>query len=128
MPKSPSILLVEDHQLIRVGLRVSLERLNCCRILAEVADGESAVHEAQRLRPEIVLMDVGLPGIDGIEATWRIKQELPRTRRSSEPTAIDGGGVAAAAAAAAALCSRADLEVWRGDYRYRRSQSCLALT
>jgi DNA-binding NarL/FixJ family response regulator/predicted Ser/Thr protein kinase len=78
--KSPSVLLVEDQQLIRVGLRVSLERLDCCEILGEVANGEDAVKEAQRLRPEIVLMDVGLPGMDGIEATWRIKQEFPRTR------------------------------------------------
>jgi DNA-binding NarL/FixJ family response regulator len=80
MSKSPSVLLVEDQQLIRVGLRVSLERLDCCEILGEVGNGEDAVKEAQRLRPEIVLMDVGLPGIDGIEATWRIKQEFPRTR------------------------------------------------
>ncbi len=78
--KSPTVLLVEDHQVLRLGLRMSLESLGCCEILGEVADGEAAVREALRLRPEIVLMDVGLPGIDGIEATWRIKQELPRTR------------------------------------------------
>ncbi len=80
LSKSPSVLLVEDQQLLRLGLKISLERLGCCQILGEVADGEAAVREAQRLRPEVILMDVGLPGIDGIEATWRIKKELPRTR------------------------------------------------
>ena len=80
MSQSPSVLIVEDHQLIRLGLRTALEKLDCCRVLGEIGDGEGAVREAQRLRPEVILMDVGLPGIDGIEATWRIKRELPRTR------------------------------------------------
>ena len=79
MTNLPSVLLVEDHQLLLVGLRISLERLNCCKILGEAADGEAAVREAQRLRPDIVLMDVGLPGIDGVEATWQIKHQLPKT-------------------------------------------------
>jgi DNA-binding NarL/FixJ family response regulator/tRNA A-37 threonylcarbamoyl transferase component Bud32 len=80
MTVPPSVLLVEDQKLLRLGLRISLESIGCFRILAEVEDGEAAVRETQRLRPDVVLMDVGLPGIDGIEATWRIKQEVPRTR------------------------------------------------
>ncbi|MBS2008018.1 MAG: protein kinase [Cyanobacteria bacterium SZAS TMP-1] len=80
MADSPSVLIVEDHKLLRFGLRVALERLNCCRIVGEADDGEMAVREALRLQPEIILMDVGLPGIDGIEATWRVKRELPHTR------------------------------------------------
>jgi serine/threonine protein kinase/ActR/RegA family two-component response regulator len=80
MSQTPSVLLVEDNALIMAGLSYSLERLQCCRILGEVADGEAAVRESERLHPDVVLMDVGLPGIDGIEATWRIKQSLPQTR------------------------------------------------
>jgi len=79
MANSPSILLVEDQKLLRLGLRVSLEKTGCYQVLGEVGDGESAVREAQRLHPDIVIMDVGLPGIDGIEATWQIKQVEPRT-------------------------------------------------
>jgi serine/threonine protein kinase/CheY-like chemotaxis protein len=80
MSSNPSVLLVEDHLLTLAGLRISLESLSCCSILGEASDGDAAVRETQRLRPDVVLMDVGLPGIDGIEATWRIKQLLPRTR------------------------------------------------
>jgi DNA-binding NarL/FixJ family response regulator/tRNA A-37 threonylcarbamoyl transferase component Bud32 len=79
MSNFPSILLVEDQKLLRLGLKVSLEKAGCYQILGEVGDGESAISEAQRLRPEIILMDIGLPGMDGIETTRRIKQELPQT-------------------------------------------------
>ena len=80
MPNGPTVLLVEDQQLLRLGLRVALEAQGCCEVIGEAADGESASRETQRLRPDIVLMDVGLPKVDGIEATWKIKQQLPRTR------------------------------------------------
>jgi DNA-binding NarL/FixJ family response regulator/tRNA A-37 threonylcarbamoyl transferase component Bud32 len=80
MLQTPSVLLVEDNALMMAGLSISLERLNCCRIVNAVGSGEAAVLESQRLQPDVVLMDVGLPGIDGIESTWRIKQLLPRTR------------------------------------------------
>jgi len=80
MSQSPTVLLVEDNALMMAGLSISLERLHCCQIVGAVGNGEAAVDESQRLRPDVVLMDVGLPGIDGIECTWRIKQTLPRTR------------------------------------------------
>lgn len=76
----PSVLLVDDQELQRLGLKISLQNMGCCQILGEARDGLAAVAETERLRPDIVLMDVGLPGIDGIESTWRIKQSLPQTR------------------------------------------------
>jgi DNA-binding NarL/FixJ family response regulator len=75
-----SILLVEDHQLTRLGLKISLMEYPNYKVVGEAADGEVAVSEAIKLIPDVVLMDIGLPGIDGIEATWRIKRELPRAR------------------------------------------------
>jgi len=75
-----SILLVEDHQLTRLGLKISLQEHPNFKVVGEAADGEMAVAEAIKLIPDVVLMDIGLPGIDGIEATWRIKRELPRAR------------------------------------------------
>jgi DNA-binding NarL/FixJ family response regulator len=79
--QSPTtILLVEDHQLTRLGLKISLMEYPNYKVVGEAADGELAVAEAIKLMPDVVLMDIGLPGIDGIEATWRIKRELPRSR------------------------------------------------
>ncbi len=99
--KSPTVLLVEDQQLLRLGLSVSLEKLGCCQILGEAATGERAVSETHRLRPEIVLMDIGLPGMDGIEATWRIKQELPRTHVVMFTSRTTPGDITAALGAGA---------------------------
>jgi len=76
----PSLLIVEDHNLLRMGMRVALDKLSCCTIVGEADNGEKAVAEALRLKPDVILMDVGLPGIDGIEATWRIKKKLPHTK------------------------------------------------
>src|SRR5215470_14042905 len=73
-------LLVEDHPLTRDGLRVVLEKAGDVVIVGEAADGEEAVRLAQELRPDLIVMDVGLPGCDGIEATRRIKALLPEAR------------------------------------------------
>ncbi|MBI2810536.1 MAG: protein kinase [Candidatus Melainabacteria bacterium] len=80
MAEPTAVLLVEDQEMLRIGLRVSIERMGQYKIVGEAAEGNEAVREALRIRPDVILMDIGLPGIDGIEATWRIKQELPRTR------------------------------------------------
>lgn len=70
-------LLVEDHEITRLGLRKALERLSEISIVAEAADGKTSVSKAIELRPDLVLMDIGLPEMDGIEATRLIKEALP---------------------------------------------------
>ncbi len=72
-----SVLLVEDQSLIRSGLRVLLEREPELKIVGEAADGEEAVLKARELQPDIILMDLKLPRMDGIEATRTIKNEFP---------------------------------------------------
>jgi DNA-binding NarL/FixJ family response regulator len=67
-----TVLLVDDHDLLRTGLRVLIEGSNEFDVIAEAATGEEAVELARRLQPDVVVMDVRLPGIDGIEATRRI--------------------------------------------------------
>jgi DNA-binding NarL/FixJ family response regulator len=67
-----SVLLVDDQDLVRIGLRTLLEHEDGFTVAGEAADGLGAVREAARLRPDVVLMDVRMPGIDGIEATSRI--------------------------------------------------------
>ena len=70
------VLLVDDHLLVRQGLRKILEADARIAVIGEVGDGESAIEAAFRLRPDVVVIDIGLPGINGIEATSRILRRM----------------------------------------------------
>jgi DNA-binding NarL/FixJ family response regulator len=69
-------LLVEDHEITRLGMKTLLHQMKEIDIVGEAASGTTAVSTAQELHPDLVLMDIGLPGMDGIEATRIIKQSL----------------------------------------------------
>ncbi len=73
------ILLVDDHTVVRQGLRMFLSLDRELEIIGEAADGVEAVAQAQRLRPDVVLMDLLMPRMDGIAATAVIRRELPDT-------------------------------------------------
>jgi DNA-binding NarL/FixJ family response regulator len=75
-----SVLIADDQALVRVGLRKILEAEPEIAVVGEAGDGEEAVAEAQRLRPDLVLMDVRMPVLDGIEATRRIVHARSATR------------------------------------------------
>ncbi len=70
--KSISILMVEDHKLLRVGLRSLFDETPDLKVIAEAETGKDAVDKADIMKPDIILMDIGLPDISGIEATKRI--------------------------------------------------------
>jgi DNA-binding NarL/FixJ family response regulator len=74
------VLIVDDQALVRVGLRKILEAEPDAIVLGEAVDGQEAVDQAHRLRPDIVLMDIRMPVLDGIEATRRIVRAQPTTR------------------------------------------------
>jgi len=74
------ILLVDDHELVRTGIRHILKEVGDMDVVGEAADGDSALKVASKLVPDVVLMDVKIPGMGGIEATRRMIRLLPNTR------------------------------------------------
>lgn len=75
-----TILLVEDQQITRLGLRLVLEKSSDLTIVDEAHNGQVAVAKALELHPQVVLMDIGLPDINGIDAARQIKIAVPETR------------------------------------------------
>ena len=75
-----NVLLVEDHELYRMGLSMVIQKADGINLIAEAADGLEGVKKAREYSPDIILMDIGLPNLDGIESTARIKEFLPDTR------------------------------------------------
>ena len=71
------VLLADDHPVVRRGLAALLGTLPDFEVVGEAIDGEAAVREAQLTRPDVVLMDVRMPGIDGVEATRRLRESVP---------------------------------------------------
>jgi DNA-binding NarL/FixJ family response regulator len=69
-----TVLLIEDHTMTRMGLSLVIEQAEGIELIAEAEDGLSGVEKAFELSPDVILMDIGLPNIDGIEATKRIKK------------------------------------------------------
>ena len=74
-----SVLLVDDHSLVRRGFRRMLEDEADIRVIGEASDGEEAVKLARSLKPQVIVMDCALPGINGLQATRKILQALPET-------------------------------------------------
>jgi two-component system, NarL family, response regulator NreC len=71
------ILLADDHQLMRSGVRLMLERESDLAVVGEASDGREAVARAKSLKPEVVVMDIGMPNLNGIEAARQMTQDNP---------------------------------------------------
>lgn len=74
------ILLVDDHRIVREGLRALLEKRPGMTIIAETGDGRSAIQLSCQFHPDVVIMDVGLPDLNGIDATREILSQVPGVR------------------------------------------------
>ena len=74
------VLLVDDHSIVRAGLRALLETASDMQVIGEAENGQQAIQETRRLRPQVVLMDFAMPLLNGVEAARQIAQEVPTAR------------------------------------------------
>lgn len=102
------VVLVEDHALTRAGLRTALSADERIEVVGEAEDGLSGVAEIERKKPDVAVIDIGLPAIDGIEVTRRVRAAVPETRIVILTMHdLDGEIMAALAAGADAYCVKA---------------------
>src|SRR5688500_14756947 len=79
MSNEITCLIADDHEVVREGLRLSLSRAPQIRVVGEASDGASAVAVAERRRPDVVIMDIRMPGMDGLEATKHLRERMPES-------------------------------------------------
>jgi two-component system, NarL family, response regulator DevR len=77
---SLSILLVDDHEVVRLGIKALLSRYSQFRVVAEASNANEALQQAERYQPDVVVMDIRLPGKSGIEATREITSKFPKVK------------------------------------------------
>ena len=80
MTENITVLLVDDQSLMRMGFRMVLDAEDGIEVIGEAADGTTAISMVRSLRPDVVLMDVRMPGMNGIDATAQIAAEFPTTK------------------------------------------------
>lgn len=74
------VLLADDHAVLRAGIRALLDMQHDIEVIGEAGDGQQAIERVRALQPDIILMDIGMPGLDGMAATRQIKETFPQTR------------------------------------------------
>jgi two-component system, NarL family, response regulator LiaR len=79
-PATIRVLIVDDHAIVRKGLRALLTEIDDIEVVGEASDGQQAVEQAAATQPDVVLMDIVMPNVDGIEATRQITQRQPQAR------------------------------------------------
>lgn len=80
MPEKIRVMLSDDHTILRTGLKMLIGGAEDMEVVAEAADGEEAIAQVEAVHPEVVLMDISMPKIDGIKATKEIKRRFPETK------------------------------------------------
>ena len=96
-----SVLLTDDHQVVRQGIKMVLDLDPELEVVGEAYNGEEALRLARRLKPDVVLMDLVMPVMDGVEATGEIRRELPDTEVVALTSVLEDASVAGAVKAGA---------------------------
>ncbi len=96
-----SVLLTDDHQVVRQGIRMVLDLDPELEVVGEASNGEEALRLARRLKPDVVLMDLVMPVMDGVEATGEIRRELPETEVVALTSVLEDASVTGAVKAGA---------------------------
>jgi len=78
--KKITVVLADDHTIVRQGLRLLVESADDIKVVAEVENGREAVQAAKKLKPDVVVLDVVMPTLNGVEATRQIVKEVPETK------------------------------------------------
>jgi two-component system, NarL family, response regulator LiaR len=96
-----SVLLTDDHQVVRQGIKMVLDLDPDLEVVGGASNGEEALRLARRLKPDVVLMDLVMPGMDGVEATGEIRRELPDTEVVALTSVLEDASVTGAVKAGA---------------------------
>jgi DNA-binding NarL/FixJ family response regulator len=80
VPRDVTVLLVDDHTLVRAGLRLVLESQTGIRVMGEAEDGRQAIDMVEQLHPDVVVMDIAMPHLNGLDATRRIRRRSPTVK------------------------------------------------
>lgn len=97
-----SVLVVDDHPVVREGLRTFLELQDGIRVAGVAGDGEEAISQAELLRPDVIVMDLTMPRLDGVGAMQELRRRLPATRVVVLTSSADDSRLLAAIQAGAA--------------------------
>ncbi len=96
-----SVLLTDDHRVVRQGIRMVLDLDPELEVVGEASNGEEALRQARRLKPDVVLMDLVMPVMDGVKATGEIRRELPDTEVVALTSVLEDASVTGAMKAGA---------------------------
>jgi DNA-binding NarL/FixJ family response regulator len=110
--KPTTLLIVDDHAVMRMGLASLLETCGDVKVVGDTGDGESAITQALKLRPDVIVMDLVMPGMDGVETTRRLIEQWPEANVLILTTFATSDGISHAlkAGAKGAILKNADLK------------------